>query len=163
MRVGSSEQVVRVLPSTAGYETWVVSPQGCQFDGPGASISSSCNQSRGCLFDQTQSKSWQALGNYTLGLEQNLGYDETGSYGLDTIALGFDNSTGGPKLDSKVISAFANEYFYIGLFGLGHQGTNVSNFTEPRPSFLTAMHNESLIPSLSWAYTAGASYRESVS
>ena len=151
-----------MLPSTAGQETWVVSPQGCQPDEPGTSISSSCNQSRGCLFDQTQSKSWQALGNYTSGLEHNLDYDETGSYGLDTIALGFDNSTGGPKLDSKVISAFADESFYIGLFGLGHQGTNVSNFTEPLPSFLTAMHNESLIPSLSWAYTAGASYRESV-
>ena len=152
-----------MLPSTAGYETWVVSPQGCQPDGPGTSFSSSCNQSRGCLFDQTQSKSWQALGDYTLELERNLCCDDTGSYGLDTIALGFDNSTGGPKLDSKVISAFATEDFYIGLFGLGHQGTNVSNFTEPCPSFLTAMHNESLIPSLSWAYTAGASYRESVS
>lgn len=151
-----------MLPSTAGYETWVVSPQGCQPDGPGTSISESCFQSRGYLFDQTQSKSWQALGNYTLGLEQNLGGDDTGSYGLDTIALGFDNSTGGPKLDSQVISAFATDSLYIGLFGLGHQGTSVINFTEPRPSFLTAMHNESLVPSLSWAYTAGASYRESV-
>ena len=162
LRVGNPEQTVRVLPSTAGQETWVVSPQGCPPGRKGTSTSSSCNQSRGGLFDTTQSSSWQALGNYSLGLELNLGYNETAPYGLDTIALGYDKSIGGPTLDSQVISALATDYYYMGVFGLGHQGTNVSNFSNPRPSFLTAMHNGNLIPSLSWAYTAGAPYRESV-
>ena len=133
-----------------------MSPQGCY----GTSIPSSCNESRGGLFDATQSASWQSLGNYSLGLEQNLGYFDTATYGLDTVALGFDNSMGGPTLDSQVVSALANDDYYVGVFGLGPQGTNISNFTDPHPSFLMAMHNESLIPSLSWAYTAGAQYRK---
>ncbi len=162
LRVGSSEQVVRVLPSTAGQETWVVSPQGCPPGRQGTSPSLSCNQSRGGLFDTTESSSWQALGNYSLDLETSLGLDKTALFGLDTVALGFDNSMGGPTIHSQVVSALATDDFYLGVFGLGHQGTNVSNFTEPRPSFLTVVHNESLIPSLSWAYTAGAQYRESI-
>ena len=162
LRIGSSEQIVRVLPSTAGQETWVVSPQGCPPGRNGTSTSSSCSQSRGGLFDPTQSSSWQTLGHYSLGLELNLEYNDTALYGLDTVALGFGNSIGGPTVDSQVISALATDDYYLGIFGLGHQGTNISNFTEPRPSFLTAMRNESLIPSLSWAYTAGAPYREFV-
>ena len=162
LRVGKPEQTVRVLPSTAGQETWIVSPQGCPPGKNGTSHTSSCGQSRGGLFDTTHSTSWQALGSYTLGLELNLGYDDTAPYGLDTVALGFDTSIGGPTLDSQVISALATDDYYLGVFGLGHQGTNISNFTEPHPSFLTAMHNESLIPSLSWAYTAGAPYSESI-
>ena len=162
LRVGSSGQPLRVLPSTAGQETWVVSPQGCPPGRNGTLAYPSCSQSRGGLFDTTQSSSWQALGHYSLGLELNLGYDAAAPYGLDTVALGFDNSIGGPTINSQVISALATDDYYIGVFGLGHQGTNISNFTEPHPSFLTVMHNESLIPSLSWAYTAGASYREFV-
>ena len=140
-----------------------MSPQGCPPGRSGTSPSSSCNQSRGGLFGPTQSSSWQALGSYSLGLELNLGYNETAPYGFDTVALGFDNSIGGPTVDSQVISALATDDYYLGVFGLGHQGTNISNFTEPRPSFLNVMHNKSMIPSLSWAYTAGAQYRESFS
>ena len=162
LRVGSSEQVVRVLPSTAGQETWVVSPQGCPPGRNATSTSSPCSQSRGGLFDSTQSSSWQILGNYTLELELNLGDNYAALYGLDTVALGFDNSIGGPTIHSQVISALATDTYYLGVFGLGHQGTNISNFTDPRPSFLTAMYNMSLIPSLSWAYTAGAQYRKFV-
>lgn len=139
-----------------------MSPQGCPPGRHGTSPSLSCNQSRGGLFNTTQSSSWQALGNYTSGLELNLGYSDAASYGLDTVALGFDNSIGGPTIGSQVISVLATDDCYLGVFGLGRQGTNVSNFTEPRPSFLAAMHNEGLIPSLSWAYTAGARYRESI-
>ena len=163
LRVGSSEQIVRVFPSTAGQQTWVVSPRGCPSGRHGTSTSLSCNESRGGLFDATRSYSWQALGTYSLDLEVNLVADETASYGRDTIALGFDNSIGGPTLKSQVISALAADDYYVGVFGLGHQGTNVSNFTNPLPSSLTTMRNESLIPSLSWAYTAGARYRESFS
>ena len=161
LRVGSPEQIVRVLPSTAGQQTWVVNPQGCPPGRHGTPTSSSCNESRGCLFDATRSNSWQALGNYSLDLDEvGVAENKTASYGRDTIALGFDSSTGGPTLNSQVIAAFATDVYYIGVFGLGHQGTNISNFTNPLPSFLTNMRNESLIPSLSWAYTAGARYRE---
>ena len=163
LRVGSSEQVVRVLPSTAGQETWVVSPQGCPPGRNGTSPSSPCSQSRGGLFDSTQSSSWQTIGNYKLELELNLDYNDTAVYGFDTVALGLTNSIGGPTINSQVISALESDDYYLGVFGLSNQGTNISNFTDPQPTFLTAMRDKSLIPSLSWAYTAGAPYREFVS
>ena len=163
LRIGSPEQTVRVLPSTTGRQTWVVSTEGCPIGSPGTSTSPSCDDSRGGLFDTTQSSSWQVLGNYSLDLESNLGYDETALFGLDTVALGFDNSTGGPTIDSQVMSTLATDDYYIGVFGLSPNATTLDNYTDPHSSFLTAMHNRSLIPSLSWAYTAGAPYRESIS
>lgn len=48
----------------------------------------------------------------------------------------------------------------MGILGLGFQGTSITKFPDPYPSFLTMMKDQNLIPSLSWAYTAGASYRE---
>lgn len=150
---------MRVLPSTAGQSTWVVGPQGCPPGRNGTSPTSPCNQSRGGLFNPAQSSSWDPLGNYSLDLEVNLGYDKTAPYGLDTVALGFSDSIGGPTIPSQVVSAIATDDFYLGIFGLGHQGTNVSNFAEPHPSFLAAMKTKGLVPSLSWAYTAGAPYR----
>jgi len=158
LRVGNPEQTSRVLPSTAGQATWVVISQGC--GQPGTSAFLNCNESRGGLFDPKESKSWQSLGNYSLGLEHNLGYDETATYGLDTVALGFTNATGGAGLGSQVVSGLATDDYYTGMFGLGQQPTNFTDLHNPHPSFLTSLKNASLIPSLSWAYTAGAPYSE---
>lgn len=102
------------------------------------------------------------LGNYSLGLEVNLGYDETATYGLDTVALGLTKSTGGPSLESQIVTGIATDDYYMGVFGLGQQGTNLTNFTEPHTSFLSEMKAKNLIPSLSWAYTAGAPYSKCV-
>ena len=162
LRVGSPEQTVRVLPSTTGQQTWVVGTEGCLVDSPGTLTSQSCDDSRGGLFDTTQSSSWQVLGNYSLGLELNLGYDGSASFGLDTVALGFNNFTGGTPIDSQVVSSLAIDEYYIGVFGLSPNATTFDNYTNPRSSFLTTMHNQGMIPSLSWGYTAGATYRESV-
>lgn len=93
-------------------------------------------------------------------LELNLGYNDTAAYGLETVGLGLSNVSGGPSLDSQVVAAFANDDYYVGMFGIGQQPTNFTSFDNPHPSFLTSLKNEGLIPSLSWAYTAGARYRE---
>lgn len=161
LRVGNPEQTVRVIPSTAGQATWVIAPLGCPRGVLGTSISRSCGDSRGGLFNASQSVSWHALGNNSLGLEANLGYgDLTALYGLDTIILGFSDSIGGPKLDAQVVTALAPKHYFNGLFGLNHQATNLTNFTDPHPSALRTMKDNNIIPSLSWAYTAGAQYRE---
>ncbi|KAL9100992.1 MAG: hypothetical protein Q9163_003697 [Psora crenata] len=147
LRVGKPEQTVRVIPSTAGQATWVIAPPGCPPGVAGTSASSTCNESRGGLFNASQSTSWDALGHYPLGLEANLGYgDLSASYGLDTISLGFSDSMGGPTLDSQVVTALAPQYHHIGLFGLNYQATNLTNFTDPHPSFLSTMKMGNLIP-----------------
>lgn len=153
LRVGSSDQPVRVLPSTAGSATWLVTSGGC--DPP----SSECSQARGGLFDLSKSSSWQEFGNFTLALEMNLGHNESATFGLDTMSLGLSNATGGPTLDSQIIAGLRTEHWYIGLLGLQQQPQNLSDFSHPHQSFLSTLRARNLIPSLSWSYTAGAHYR----
>ncbi|KAL8768569.1 MAG: hypothetical protein Q9209_005254 [Squamulea sp. 1 TL-2023] len=153
LRVGSPEQVVRVLPSTAGSATWIVTSGGC--DPP----SLDCSNARGGLFDQTRSSTWEDLGPFTLALEQNLGYNESGAFGLDTISLGLSNATGGPTLTSQIIAGIETERWYLGVFGLQQQPMNLTDFSKPQQSFLSTLRAHNLIPSLSWSYTAGAHYQ----
>ena len=119
--------------------------------------------------DTSRSSTWSQLGNYSLGIELNLAYNDVGTYGTDTVALGFSNATGGPALQGQVVAGIETFDFYTGYFGLGSQPNNftasqdignLANDTQI-PSFLTTLKSQNLIPSLSWAYTAGAIYRES--
>ena len=168
LRVGKPEQTVRVLISTASENTWVVLPGGCPPGALGTGNYPNCSQSRGNLFDPSHSSSWRGIGNYSLGTELNLGYNFDGTYGLDAIALGSTSLSGGPTLNSQVIAGLETNDYYTGLFGLGSQPSNFTNSssaadlgdTIPYPSFLATLKASNLIPSLSWAYTAGAPYRE---
>ena len=158
IRVGTPAQTVRVFPSTAGQGTFVVGPLGCQ-PSDGTEVFPNCTETRGELFDTSKSTSWENLGNYSLGLETNLGYNETAAYGLDSVALGYSDANGGPTLQSQVVSDIITNDYYMGIFGIGHQPTNFTDQSNPQPSFLTSLRSKNLIPSLSWAYTAGAKYR----
>ena len=151
--MGTPEQTVRVLPSTAGSATWVVTPGGCELS------DLQCVEARGGLFNLYQSSTWQDVGLFTLASEQNFGHGEIGAFGLDTISLGLTNATGGPTLDTQIIAGIETENSYLGLFGLQQQPMNLGDFSHPRRSVLTALRALNLIPSLSWAYTAGAHYR----
>lgn len=167
VRVGTPEQLVRILPSTAASATWVVVTGGC--DPP----SSACSSARGGLFNFNQSSSWDDLGIGTLLLEQNLGRNETGLYGTDTLSLGLNNATGGPAdtsplsannatgaptLQNQIIAGIETSHYLNGIFGLSRQPMYMGNLSAPRDSFLTNLRNMNMIPSLSWAYTAGARY-----
>ena len=157
-----------MLISTASYNTKVIDPGGCPPGTQGITPSLTCPQSRGELFNASLSSTWSSKGNYTLDLETNLGYVAAATYGLDTVALGVSNDTGGPSLPGQVVASLTTSLFYTGLFGLRNQPTNFTDSqdssnltgTVPYPSFLTTLKNQNLIPSLSWAYTAGAAYSE---
>lgn len=157
---------MRVFISTATFNTGVVIPGRCPSGVPGISHDLNCSQSRGGLFDPSHSSSWSGFGNFSLDKEENLGYDAAASYGLDTITLGSSNLTSGPTLKSQVVAGWETS-FYIGMFGLGIQPTNFTasslmntSNTFSHPSFLGSLKASKLIPSLSWAYTAGAPYRK---
>ena len=162
LRVGNPEQEVRVLPSTAGTAVWVVAPGGCLPNEIGKSASMDCADSRGGLFDASKSTSWSDLGDYSMGLEMNLGYNDSAAYASEAVALGIDDPVGCPQLNNQVVAAYENDDYYIGMFGLSQQPTNLTNLTDPRPSFLTTLRSKNIIPSLSWGYTAGARYRKSI-
>ena len=144
---------MRVLPSTAGSSTWVVMEGGCK------EPSSNCSEARGGLFDETRSNTWNGLGLFDLALEQNFGYNLSGSYGTDTISLGLSNATGGASLSSQMIAGIQTNRFYLGMLGLQQQPMNLSDFSQPHESFLSSLKTQNLTSSLSWAYTAGAKYR----
>ncbi|KAJ8131941.1 hypothetical protein O1611_g1688 [Lasiodiplodia mahajangana] len=162
LRVGTPEQDVRVIVSTASPESFVVlSDYGCSTSILGT-VPANCAISRGNLFNPNESSSWHELGFFGInsdgvGLEANLGYSERADFGTESIGLGLT----GPSLENQIVAGIANaEPLYMGLFGLNNQPVNftsLGNFSSP--SFLTTLKDRGVIPSLSWSYTAGARYR----
>jgi hypothetical protein len=152
---------VIVFIGTAATQTWVVVPQGCTATDP-----KECAASRGNEFILQSSTTWVPnltnISNniYDLGLEASLGYTGNGEYGFDTITLGWQGS-GGPTPKNQTIAGIATKDFYLGLFGLTPRPSNFSNYNDPIPSYLENLRNQSLIPSTSWAYTAGNQYSRS--
>lgn len=59
----------------------------------------------------------------------------------------------------QVVGGLAAKDFYLGEFGLGPKPTNFTDFDQNQPSFMWSLKNQSMIPSLSWGYTAGAQYQ----
>ncbi|KAL9025929.1 MAG: hypothetical protein Q9196_005328, partial [Gyalolechia fulgens] len=154
LQIGSPAQIVRVLISTAGQATWAISSLRCPPDLP-----PSCSQLLGGVFNNNDSKSWDQKGFFGLGLETNLYPPDNATFGLDSVGLGLTNASG-PVLENQIVAALSGSTYAQGTFGLGRQPTNLSDFTDPHPSFLTSLYNKNLIPSLSWSYTAGAKYRQ---
>ena len=130
-------------------------------DGGCQPFSSECSNERGDTVNLNESSSRKEIGLFDLGLELNFGRNESGDYGLDSLALGLSTATGGPMLDSQVVVGIETNRYRIGMFGLNQQPTNLSSFSDPYPSFLASLKAQNLIPSLSWAYTAGARYSKS--
>ncbi|KAI0872868.1 aspartic peptidase domain-containing protein [Hypoxylon argillaceum] len=162
IRVGTPEQDVRVIVSTASPESFVVlSDYGCStsvFE----TVPANCAVSRGNLFNPNESSSWNELGLFGIngdgvGLEANLGYSERAEFATESLGLGLT----GPSLENQTVAGIATaEPFYLGVFGLNTQPLNfttLGNFSSP--SFLTTLKDNGVIPSLSWSYTAGAKYR----
>lgn len=154
LRVGTPEQYVRTLVSTASYQTWVVLPEGCE----GAIDGNACAEDRGSLFSTNESSTWRQQGIYDLYIEKNLGLDGNAVYGFDTVGLGGKGEEG-PTLENTTVGALAVTDFYLGLFGINPKPTNFSGFNDGSPSYMTYLKDQSYIPSVSFGYTAGAKYR----
>jgi hypothetical protein len=111
------------------------------------------------VFSPSDSKTWQGEGNFTLGIQANLGYgSDNGVFGLEVVGLGIATNPN-VTFSSQVIGGIVADDFYVGYFGLGTQPTNFTDFTDPHPSFFTALKDNAQSPSLAWSYTAGAKYR----
>lgn len=93
-------------------------------------------------------------------LESELGYGGNGLFGLDKVGLQISNS-GGVELEGQVVAGIAESDFWLGNFGLGPKPVNFSGLEYPVASYLQSLKDNGKIPSLSWGYTAGASYSKS--
>ncbi|KAI0161206.1 acid protease [Xylariaceae sp. FL1272] len=163
LRVGENSQDIRVIVSTASPESFVVfSDYGCSSAVFPDGIPDDCAVSRGNLFNHNDSGTWVPIGDYQIngngvGLEANLGYSTSASFGLDTLGIGLT----GPILDNQTIAGlYYAEPFYLGMFGLNNQPVNFTALgNDTSSSFITTLKDQGQIPSLSWSYTAGAKYR----
>ena len=152
LQVGAPVQNVRVFVSTTSPNTWVVRSDACR------SSDVSCEESRGRTFNPETSNTWHEHGAYQLGFGQILGLRVQGVFGNDTLGLGIQGS-GGPILEDQIVAAYTSESLYLGMFGTNPSSTNFSATDLGRPSYMSTLKTENLIPSLSFGYTAGNQYR----
>ena len=77
------------------------------------------------------------------------------------VGLGFAGA-GGPTLPNTTITKIADPNFLLGNFGLNPRPNNFTEQNEQNQSssYLSILHEQNLIPSLSYSYTAGAKYRQ---
>ncbi|KAL8801024.1 MAG: hypothetical protein Q9182_004768 [Xanthomendoza sp. 2 TL-2023] len=105
------------------------------------------------------SSSWKPNGFWQLGNERNLGLLANGLFGNDTLGLGIQGS-GGPILKDQIMAVIGTEQIYLGMFAVNPKRTNYTGITEQgQASYMTNLKNQSLIPSVTFGYTAGAPYR----
>ena len=128
-----------------------------------------CTGARGGAYDSTKSSSWNVNALYALAAETNLGDpysgdNEIGDYGYDTIGIPGQSGVADISVDHQVIAAITPDTYYLGNLGLSSQNITFSaGASDTSPSLLGSLRNENLIPSLSFGYTAGASYRKAAS
>jgi hypothetical protein len=167
VRAGTPEQSFRVLPSTVTSEVFLPLAGACK---PNETLNiKDCAFSRGAEFYQGQtnngfqanlSSTWHEIGIYQVAAREELGYNASGLYGLDTLGLMVANS-GGPTLQSQTIGAVVNPRLWVGRLGMDVKPSNFSDFDSPQRSLITTLKEAGHIPSLSYGYTAGAYYSKS--
>lgn len=64
-----------------------------------------------------------------------------------------------PTLDDQIVGGITTNDFFLGLLGVNPAATNFPYMTSPVPSYLSSLKAQNLVPSLSYAYTAGNQYR----
>lgn len=161
--VGTPPQKFRVLPSTKGSETWVILPDGCISTDP-----SDCYTQRGGEnfngspskgFLTNQSSTWDQIGLYTINTEKRLDDTASGLFGTDVVGLnGGNGSANGVSLDKQTVGGIATKDFFLGILGLSTAPSSFSSAATPAQTLLQNLFDNNLIPSMSYAYTAGASY-----
>jgi hypothetical protein len=157
LRVGTPPQYTRVYISTASQQTWVIDPFGCS----NSKSVEACADNRGQLFQSNISTTYIKQGLYDLYMLKNLNYSGNAQYGFDTIGIGY-NGEHGPTVKNQTVGALATDDFYFGHFGINPQPTNFTDLNDNSPSYLSSLMEQKMIPSVSWGYTQGASYRKSI-
>jgi hypothetical protein len=97
---------------------------------------------------------------YPFAVDTALGYNGKAVLGFDDVTLGWEGA-GGPSLKNQTVAGLASKESYLGFFGLAPRASNFTSFVSPITSYMQNLRNMSMIPSTSWAYTAGNQYRKS--
>lgn len=146
-----------MLASTETPETWVVFAVGCN----NKTDPSNCIEARGGVFDSKSSKTWAEKNRFELQAESNLGYianADNGDYGHDTLAIGVPGR-GNVSLDQQLIAGIGTKDFFLGNVGLADRQRTFKD-SSAETGLMAQLKSQNLIPSLSYGFTAGASYRK---
>ncbi|KAK5698286.1 hypothetical protein LTR97_007247 [Elasticomyces elasticus] len=157
-----ADQILQLLPSPEQSHGHVVLSEGCWEALPGLP---DCTDARGGTFTRNLSASWSTerlpnsgLINLNTFEEDRLGLSGSAYCGFDTVSLGLGGQDL-PTLQNQLVAGIATANYFLGSLGLSPISFNISSLYSPVPSILGTLRNESLVPSLSWAYSAGAPYR----
>lgn len=159
VKVGTPPIPLQLLASTEIPETLVVVSLGCQ----GAALN--CSDARGGVFDLDGSRTWSNKSSgesiFKITAEVNLELDVNGLYGFDTVQIG---SPGGSNatVEHQVVAGIAAPELYVGSLGL-HNRKVVFQADQPETSFISLLSSTKQIPSSSYGFFAGASYRKGTS
>lgn len=132
-------------------------------EGCGSGDSTTCAEERGTLWNRNNSLTYVAntanvtTDIYTLDLEAHLGYTGKGRYGFDTVQLGWQKE--GVELKNQTVVGIATKSYFLGIFGLDPRISSFKGDEKPVQSYIANLKTQLIIPSLSWAYTAGNTYR----
>ncbi|KAK5710297.1 hypothetical protein LTR17_019003 [Elasticomyces elasticus] len=162
--LGTPAQSVRLLPGTSNNQIWTILPAGCAEDNANLTLSA-CDITRGNTFHRFHSSTWstqELATNKSITLiapeEIALGLQHAGNYGFDAVTLGLLGS-GSPALQNQTIAGIWTVDFWLGNLGLSADPLYITSSVDAVASVLGTLHNLSLVPSMSWGYTAGAFYR----
>ncbi|KAF1950650.1 acid protease [Byssothecium circinans] len=158
LRSGSPDQINRVIVSTASQQTWLIDNSACMEKG---TENSACFDGRGRTFNKNASTSWRDNGFFQLWTEKNLGLGGNGFYGWETIGLGGKGEETA-TLKNTTVGTIISPNFWLGHLGINPKPTNFSAFTDPSPSYTTLLFEQKQIPSLSFGYTAGNKYHDTI-
>jgi hypothetical protein len=170
-------QSFRALISTSSFSTWLPTPAGCIYESEPTFVPNNCPELRGVgLANGFQSQgfddangTFRYIGIHTLEIGNDLSiteafgsqYNATANLGLDTLIV--QNGAGSEELLSGgnvPIFGLSTWNFFLPSLGIGVG--YLQSTTQESPSLVENLANESVIPSRSWSYTAGASYRDYV-
>jgi hypothetical protein len=162
--IGTPPQEFRVLASTQSGQTFTVMPDGCI----AGTDPSNCAELRGAqIFDSAQSpgflsntsSTWDWIGQYDIDLEDRLNYTARGIFGYERIALGSSGDTGILSANSSLVGGVADMAYYMGHVPLGVSKSKFGSQSQSLDPLIYQLRNTSQIPTMSFAYTAGAKYR----
>lgn len=167
--IGTPYQIFQVGVSTGSLTSWTFLPGGCE------GLPPDCPERRGAItvygdqnvgFQGNESSTFTPYGNFGpgnesifgTGLEYGASFRPTGSYFSDVIALQANNSAELVNTSTLFTGTDSSHVFWMGQIGLG---VGLVDFDgAKRPSMIDALATASQIPSRSWAYSAGAQYRQ---
>jgi hypothetical protein len=163
---GQRSQILRLYPSFSLSEVYAIHPNGCPDNSTFNGFS--CDLSRGGIYNHSASLTYVDGSKYKLGdyaTFRNYGFDQlTGLLGWESFKLSLpkaqDDQTTHPDIEHVVIAQISDyKLSWLGLFGLDIRPSNLSELggrQSPQANILSTLKRQNMIPSLSWAYTAGS-------